>query len=144
MRGTLMRTKKKSLTAIYLNWLAERLKHRLEQELADSRPPDLPLALPAVSGKDPLQELISRFNWKAEEVLLLVLALAPHIDPNFFDRLILPQLPQSSEFPAIAGYRGQMHRGFLPTGTTFLFLLGEADWSAQAQWAHLFSEEHDF
>jgi DNA polymerase III delta prime subunit len=78
------------------------------------------------------------------EQLTLLIALAPHLQPDFFDRTITSQLPQAGDYPQIGGWRGKSHRGFLPTGETVLFMLGGNGFGDRLDLQHLFSEEHPF
>jgi hypothetical protein len=107
-----------------LGWLAAVLKNRL-QVLAGQQPgtraEDLPS--PAHAGRnDALAAYIRSQNLSRLERLLLILTLAPHLKSDFFDQHILEVFPQGGELPQLGGSRGKQHRGFLPTGETFLFL----------------------
>lgn len=62
-----------------------------------------------------------------EEYVILLLALAPHLQPNFLDTTLRRVLPASGDFPEIGGVRDKESRGFLPTGETALFLLAGDD-----------------
>src|SRR5258705_11614032 len=79
-------------------------------------------------GNDRLSRFVRDNKLGVEEHYLLLIALAPHIRPEFFDRLIQETLPQPGDFPIIGGVRGKQFRGFLPTGETVLFLLAGEDW----------------
>lgn len=60
------------------------------------------------------------------DLLLLSLALIPHLDPALLDRLFAETFGEG-DFPQLGGVRGKQHRGILPTGETALYLLaGEA------------------
>jgi len=80
----------------------------------------------------------------AEETLLLTIALAPHLNPQFLDTIIQESLPQPGDFPQIGGVRGKNFRGFLPTGETALFLLAGDDPGKRMEVQQLFSEDHLF
>ena len=73
--------------------------------------------------------------------LILLMALVPHIKPDFYDRLITSQLPQNGDYPQIGGWRGTIHRGFLPTGETVLFILAGDNLSDRLEVQALFQEE---
>ncbi|MBK9337433.1 MAG: ATP-binding protein [Lewinellaceae bacterium] len=60
------------------------------------------------------------------DLLLLTLALVPHLDPALLDRLFANTFGEG-EFPQLGGIRGKQHRGILPTGETGLFLLAKDD-----------------
>ena len=61
---------------------------------------------------------------KDTEMILLAIALVPHINPNFFTSIIQEFMPQGGEFPEFGGVKGKNHRGIIPTGETAQFILG--------------------
>ncbi len=77
-----------------------------------------------------------------ESQLLTLLAFAPWMRPDFFDRLLQNILPGAGDHPEVGGQRGRQHRGFLPTGDTALFLLAGDDLDARARWQTLLSGDH--
>jgi hypothetical protein len=77
-----------------------------------------------------------------ESRLLVLLALAPWMKPDFFDRIVQAVLPGASDHPEVGGVRGRQHRGFMPTGDTALFLLAGDDLDARARWQTLLCGEH--
>lgn len=78
------------------------------------------------------------------EYLVLLMALVPHIQPDFFDRIIQEKLPKAGDFPQLGGVRGKQFRGFLPTGETVLFLLAGNDLEKKFEVQKMFSEDHFF
>lgn len=92
----------------------------------------------------PLTQFIHSHHLNPAEQLLLLIALAPHLQPDFFDQWITAQLPQAGDYPQIGGWRGTLHRGFLPTGETALFLLGGLEIADRFSYHYLFSEDHLF
>lgn len=92
----------------------------------------------------PLAQFIRSHKLDSSEQLVLLIALAPHLQPDFFDQWITAQLPQAGDYPQIGGWRGTIHRGFLPTGQTALFLLGGLEFTQRCRYQHLFGEEHLF
>ncbi len=79
-----------------------------------------------------------------EEHMLFLIALAPHIQPSFFDDVIQKALPQAGDFPQLGGVRGKQFRGFLPTGETALFILAGDHLQNRFEVQELFSEDHFF
>lgn len=79
-----------------------------------------------------------------EEKVAVLIALAPHLRPNFFESIILSIVPNGGEFPEFGGVRGLTHRGMLPTGETVLFVLAGADITKRIALQELFAEEHFF
>jgi len=94
-------------------------------------------------GNDPLSLFVSENKLSVEEHYLLLIALAPHIRPEFFDQVIQDSLPQPGDFSIIGGVRGKQFRGFLPTGETVLFILAGEDWCARQElFNRVFNPEH--
>jgi DNA polymerase III delta prime subunit len=88
-------------------------------------------------------------NWKLiteDEATLLLLAIAPHIQPDLLDQTIQSAIENSGEFPQLGGIRpdGKNFRGFLPTGETALFVLGDDDYNRRLEIRKLFGAEHFF
>lgn len=79
-----------------------------------------------------------------EELVVLLIALAPHIQPNFFDHIIQQKLPNGGDFPQLGGVRGKQFRGFLPTGETVLFVLAGENLEKRFEVSNLFNENHSF
>lgn len=106
------------------------------QKLEDIPSPDF------LSEDTPLVTLLRVFTF--EEKITLLIALAPHIQPDFFDKIIQQKLPQAGEFPQLGGVRGKQFRGFLPTGETALFILAGNDLEKRFEMQQIFSEDHFF
>lgn len=79
-----------------------------------------------------------------DELILILLALVPHIQPDFFTKIIAEHLPNGGDFPAFGGVRGTNHRGILPTGETAQFMLASEDLEQRLEVQRLFSSEHWF
>ncbi|WP_223815852.1 ATP-binding protein [Adhaeribacter rhizoryzae] len=58
-----------------------------------------------------------------EELIIILLALVPHLQPAFYSHLIQEFFPEGGDFPEFGGVKGLNHRGILPTGETALFVL---------------------
>ncbi len=60
----------------------------------------------------------------ADEQVVLLIALAPHVQPAFYDRIIQEFLPNGGDIIEMGGVKNiGNHRGFLPTGETALFII---------------------
>lgn len=79
----------------------------------------------------PLFEILKNWGLSGDEYLTLMIGLAPHLQPNFFDSIVAPFLPQGGEFPEFGGVKGTHYRGMLPTGDTVLFILRGSDLSGR-------------
>ncbi|WP_119079986.1 ATP-binding protein [Chitinophaga alhagiae] len=62
-----------------------------------------------------------------EEYVCLLLALAPHLQPSFFEDILREYIPEGGNFIDFGGAKSQYHRGVLPTGETMLFILAGND-----------------
>ena len=79
-----------------------------------------------------------------EEATVLLIALAPHIQPDLFDTVIESKLQKSGDFREIGGVRANNFRGFLPTGETALFILAGHDLKKRFEVQKLFEADHFF
>lgn len=80
----------------------------------------------------------------AEEQIVLLLAIVPHIQPNFFESIIAERLPNGGDFPEFGGVKGTNHRGLLPTGETAQLIIGGDDIQKRLAVQSLFEESHFF
>lgn len=79
-----------------------------------------------------------------EEAVILLIALVPHILPNFFDEIIKEIHPEGGEFPELGGVRAENYRGMLPTGETVQYILAKDEVKERLEIQHYFSTEHWF
>jgi hypothetical protein len=70
-----------------------------------------------------LSKIIETHHPTYEEFVLLMLAIIPHVQPNFYNQIIAEHLPEGGDFPEFGGVKASNHRGILPTGETALFIL---------------------
>ncbi|BAZ00991.1 AAA superfamily ATPase [Tolypothrix tenuis PCC 7101] len=130
-----------------LNYLAKIIEWRMEYYFGRDESVKAPIPhLPDdwLSAETPLTSFIRKHKLDTAEQLTLLMAIAPHLQPDFFDRLITANLPQAGDYPQIGGWRGKAHRGFLPTGETVLFMLGGDRFAERLRLQQMFSEEHPF
>ncbi|MGB5632148.1 MAG: hypothetical protein WBM44_07940 [Waterburya sp.] len=130
-----------------LNYLAQVIQWRMTTYFNDNGNSISPMpSLPNdwLGNKNPLTHFIDTHQLDTFEQITLLIALAPHLQPDFFDRLITAQLPQAGDYPQIGGWRGKAHRGFLPTGETVLFMLAGDQFCDRLRLQQLFGEEHLF
>jgi AAA+ superfamily predicted ATPase len=132
----------------HLAYLAEFLLWRLDDYLeADSiggRKRSMPLQPQWNGVPSPLQDFVQEHNLNENELQLLLIALAPHVQPTFFEAVMLERLPQSGEFPEFGGVRGKQFRSILPTGETAVFILAGTDMAKRFEVQALFGAEHLF
>lgn len=128
-----------------LQYLTQVIQWRLTSYF--SMPPSLDEPLPHppnewLAPDSSLAHFIKAHQLDIFEQLTLLIALAPHLQPDFFDQAITAQLPEPGDYPQIGGWRGVSHRGFLPTGDTVLFILSGRNLSDRLRCQKLFSPTH--
>lgn len=131
----------------YLAFLAEVFRLRLASCFQpEPEEPDFDGVLKIASSEKEADfaKFVTSHGFSSEEVLVLLMALAPHVRPAFFDQLIQEQLPQSGDFPQLGGQRGTQFRGFLPSGETVLFLLAGNNLRKRFEYSRLFGNDHVF
>ncbi len=128
-----------------LQYLAEVIQWRLASHFASTAEQNEVLPEPLMGWLSPetaLAQFIQTHDLDRYEQLTLLIALAPHLQPDFFDQVIMAQLPEAGEYPQIGGWRGTSHRGFLPTGDTVLFILGGTQLRNRLRLQTIFSPTH--
>lgn len=78
------------------------------------------------------------------ECIILLVALVPHLQPNFFESIIAEHLPTGGDFAEFGGVRGGNHRSLLPTGETVQFILAGLELDKRLTVHEYFAEEHYF
>lgn len=74
-----------------------------------------------------IDEFIIENNLTEIDILVLGLALVPHVKPDFLSSIIAEYLPNGGELPEFGGIKTKNHRGILPTGETAQFLIAGND-----------------
>jgi AAA+ superfamily predicted ATPase len=142
MEATTNHTEEDILVAPEFRFLYNLIIHRLGDQRADA------IQEPALPNPDDFHLLLADFIVKhqvsALELTVLLIALAPHVQPELFDAAIQTQIKNSGDFPKLGGVRGKNFRGFLPTGQTALFLLGAEDLQTRFYLQNVFSADHFF
>lgn len=122
-------------------FLRKLVQYRLGAPNGDREEPQL---AESSSLHPPLARFVARHRLGYEEIVTLIVALAPHLYPDLFDSAIESALKGSGDFPAIGGVRGKNFRGFLPTGETLLLLLGGNNMEKRLRLQQLFGADHFF
>ena len=136
-----------NLLNLVLDYLAKKVQWRMassfnQEKVSDYPQPSLPDTF--LTADTPLTNFLRIHQLNVNEQQVVFMALAPHLQPNFYDHLIMTHLPEAGDYPQIGGWRGKSHRGFLPTGETVLFVLGDNRLSTRLQLQQLFDEGHLF
>lgn len=131
-------------TLPFLTYLANTILARIDDYFgAESRKAYPPL--PILNGMpSKLNEFIKEHNLKEEDILLLLIALAPHIQPTFFEAIISERIPREGDFPDFGGVRGKQFRGILPTGETAVFIIAGGKLEERFKVQDLFNADHLF
>jgi AAA+ superfamily predicted ATPase len=126
-----------------LVFLKEVIQFRMESEIEGNE-----LVFPSFRVEDledaELSEFIIREKLSNHEIIILLLALTPHISPVFFNSIIAEHLPNGGDFPEFGGVKGKNHRGIIPTGETVLYILAGNDIDKRLEVSQLFEETHLF
>jgi len=88
--------------------------------------------------------IIRQFEMDVPERLVLLLALAPHFEPQLLDLFFTKNALYDRVFTEFGGLIGKKHRGFLPTGETAMFVLAGADLYARFTFSQLFDQANFF
>jgi AAA+ superfamily predicted ATPase len=91
-----------------------------------------------------LDNFFRQRNPGLHEFILLMLALAPHLQPDFFSKIIAEHLPDGGDFPEFGGVKGANHRGLLPTGETAQFVIAGNDLEKRIEVQRILGSEHWF
>lgn len=127
-----------------LEYLERLIRHRLDKYFP-SEGDDSPPAFPSIeTWRLPWKDFVAKNNLTQDEIVLLLIGMAPHIHPGLFDRSIESKISGSGDFPGIGGVRGKNGRFFLPTGETVLFLLAGDNFERRLQVQQLFGAENIF
>ena len=123
--------------------LEQRFKHYFQAEEADE---EVFIAPPKLEYKtdSTYAQLIQSLELKAEERLVLILALLPHIRPQKLDIFFTNNEKLGRPFTEFGGQKAQQHNGFLPTGETAVWLLSGDHLETRFKAQYLFSKEHAF
>ena len=121
----------------FKNFILIKLKAFIEQE-------------PNTSDDTSLKELLDEFKQTVnlplsnDQLVVLLLALAPHVQPYFLNKIIAEVLPEGGNFPEFGGVKDASGRYILPTGETAIFILAGYDVEKRLEVQKLFSSEHVF
>ena len=126
-----------------VEFLSDYLESRFKVHLGQMEGVHIPAPLFRDDGSG-LAKFIQQHQPSLEEYLILVTALAPNLQPDFFNKILSRYFPNGAEVPEFGGIRGANHRGILPTGETAQFILAGEDMELRLEVQKLFSSEHWF
>ncbi|SEM23045.1 ATPase family associated with various cellular activities (AAA) [Aquimarina amphilecti] len=123
------------------------LKEVIEYRLKDNYTNEIPVFLKfdkIMSDDSLFSKFVREKELSLEEVITLLLAIVPHISPDFFTKIISDFLPNGGGLPDFGGVKGKNHRGIIPTGETVQFIVAGSDIQKRMQLTEMFYEEHLF
>jgi hypothetical protein len=130
-----------------LQWLAGVIDIRFKlywgqecayKDIYELAPPDL--------SEDPSMyaQVVRHYRMNVNERLILLLSLAPHLQPHLLDVFYVKNASYDRGFTEFGGVKGQNHSGFIPTGETAAFILSANDFERRFALLDIFSEDHFF
>ena len=99
---------------------------------------------PPVLGDSNYARFIAQHDLSADERLVLLLALIPHIRPQLLDVLWSKNEVTGRGFTEFGGLHSSHHGGFIPTGETAAFILAGDNLTTRFKLSHLFADTHLF
>ncbi|MBU3699188.1 MAG: ATP-binding protein [Candidatus Kapabacteria bacterium] len=125
------------------DWLRKSIERRLKGN-ADSTRDDVfdPFEVPADNGY--LSRFVDEYSPTHMELAVFLLALIPHLIPEFLDEVIHRMYPEGGDANAVGGIRTGQSRFILPTAQTAVFVVCGRDFSDRASLMKLFSADHWF
>lgn len=120
------------------------LTARLDVEFGKKEVLEKPTTTITFDAGDPLGEFVNKWGIKNQELVLLSLALMPHLAPGFLDKKIASYIPKGGDFPEFGGIRTKNHRGLIPTGETLLYILAGNDSFVRKKYLPIFHESQLF
>lgn len=130
-----------------LQWLQEIIDVRMKlyfnnecnyKSIDEILPPDLS------DNDSPYAKTLKNYQIDFSERIVLLLALAAHIQPELLDVFLMKNVAYDRGFTEFGGLKGQNFGGFLPTGETVVFLLASNNLEKRFRISELFSEDHKF
>lgn len=116
-----------NLSALF-TYLEEYIAYRIETEFEKKHIRQKPSLNLDPNDQNPFNHVVQSLDLNEDEIIVLLIALAPHFQTSFFDRVLSTYLNESNaEFLDFGGFAGKNHRGMLPTGETALFVIAGSD-----------------
>ncbi len=130
-----------------MQWLAQIIDTRITlytglpskyKNIEELTPPDLS------NNISPYAATIKEHSITYIERIVLLLALAPHIQPQLLDVLLVKNADYDKLFTEFGGVKGVNHCGFIPTGETAAFIIAINNFENRFILTNMFSEQHFF
>jgi hypothetical protein len=102
------------------------------------------IEMPAIDDESVFSKIVKHYQMGLTERLILLMALAPHIQPHLLDVFFIKNADYDRSFTEFGGVKGLNHNGFIPTGETIAFILAPNDLHQRFIVSDVFSEDHFF
>jgi AAA+ superfamily predicted ATPase len=146
MDMSLIKENAKTLTA-QMQWLATvidtRMKLYWQQPCEFKNIADIP-ALLETKDTSLFSSIVQHYQMDLSERLILLMALAPHIQPHLLDVFFTKNADYDRGFTEFGGVKGHNHNGFMPTGETVAFVLTSNDMYGRFSLFDIFTDTHFF
>lgn len=96
-----------------------------------------------IDFRNSFSEVLNRETTQQEAIILLMV-LAPHVVPGFYEDILKELYPDGCEFPEWGGTKDDDSRSMQPTGETIQFVLGGTNVQERVGVQHYFEEYHWF
>lgn len=95
-------------------------------------------------NNSPYAGILNYYKISFSERIILLLALAVHIQPKLLDVFLIKNAAYDKGFTEFGGLKGQNFGGFIPTGETAVFVLAANNLEKRFRISELFSDHHKF
>ncbi|WP_224982598.1 hypothetical protein [Geomonas agri] len=126
-----------------LDWLTQLVTGYLRVRLQQAEK-YLPPPLEFYSEDSPIEMFIKSQDPTRDEFAVVMIALAPHVHPGFFNKILGRLIPEGGEFQEFGGVTGADHHSIQPTGETAQFILAGYDVRKRIEVQRFFSSDHWF
>ncbi|MEP2935281.1 MAG: ATP-binding protein [Gilvibacter sp.] len=126
-----------------LSYLYELIAWRLQNPLGDFTTEAPQFELTSIEESN-LGKYIASCDLDPEEVVALLLALAPNTNPSLLINAVTDIYPNGAELPEFGGAKGKNHRGILPTAETLQFLVAGLHTNKRLCLMDMFARAHVF
>jgi len=127
-----------------LSQLADLIKQKLAYFLGNPVKSAKTIRIAPESENSTLLKFRNQYQLSENEYLTFLIALVPHVLPDFFGEIIQEILPGGGDFAEFGGIKGTNHRGVLPTGETVQFILAGRNIEKRLEIQEIFSEQSTF
>lgn len=125
------------------DWLFKIIEQRLNNYFHD-KPFITPLPPSPDDPDNVYHRFIREFNLGADERIVILLAMAPHVRPQLLDVFFTQNKELSRGFTEFGGLQGKAYSGFLPTVETALFVLSGHSLERRLSVMNMFGPDHLF